>query len=329
MKKVAVTGGSGCLGRALVKQLVDDGYSVNLLTRHPEKVSGFGNQLVTLFTGGLDSGNTLRDFTANCDVIFHVAGKVHFVPQTKIEEQEFFVVNVEGTKSLLKAAQLNNVRRVVFYSTVGVYGKDADFHGDESSLCYPITSYAMSKFEAEKIILESGGNGGPEGVILRLPVVYGPGDKGNMAKLIKAVQYRLFFHFGKGESLRSMISSENAAVAAIKAAFEPNAANNVYCITDGYDPTMNELINAISEALGVNGRPIHIPEVLANTAGRCGDLIGKLINRSFPLNSDRVRKLSSSLTFSNMKAKQELGYQAQDTLMDGIRREVNWMINSK
>lgn len=164
----------------------------------------------------------------DCDIVFHLAGKVHSVPETKEEEKEFFRVNMEGTRNLLEAAKKNKVKRVVFYSTVGVYGKDADFHGDELSPCWPGSVYAKSKYQAEQLVLTSSNDGGPEGVVLRFPVVYGPLDRGNIAKLIKAVQSKLFFYFGDGNCLRSMISSGNAAEAAVRAAFEPKAANEVF-----------------------------------------------------------------------------------------------------
>jgi len=170
----------------------------------------------------------LNTLCIDCDIVFHLAGKVHSVPETKEEEKEFFRVNMEGTRNLLEAAKKNKVKRVVFYSTVGVYGKDADFHGDELSPCWPGSVYAKSKYQAEQLVLTSSNDGGPEGVVLRFPVVYGPLDRGNIAKLIKAVQSKLFFYFGDGNCLRSMISSGNAAEAAVRAAFEPKAANEVF-----------------------------------------------------------------------------------------------------
>ena len=106
-------------------------------------------------------------------------------------------MNVEGTMNLLEAAKRNRVKRVVFYSTVGVYGKDADFHGDELSPCQPGSVYAKSKYSAEQLIMNSSNDGGPEGVVLRFPVVYGPLDRGNVARLIKSVHGRYFFYFGE------------------------------------------------------------------------------------------------------------------------------------
>jgi len=165
----------------------------------------------------------------------------------------------------------------------------------------------------------------PEGGVLRFPVVYGLLDRGNVAAPIKAVRKKQFFYFGDGNCLRSMISSKNAAEAAVSAAFEPKAANEVFCVTDGRDYTMNELVDCICGALGMNWRPWHVPVKIAELAGKIGDFVKKEAGIVLPIDSDRVRKLSRSLTFSCDKAKEVLGYEAVETLEEGIRREVDWI----
>lgn len=160
---------------------------------------------------------------------------------------------------------------------------------------------------------------------MRFPVVYGPLDRGNVAALIKAVRKKQFFHFGDGNCLRSMISSRNAAGAAIKAAFEPRAANEVFCVTDGRDYTMNEVVDCICRSLGISWRPWHVPVKIAELAGKIGDLVKKEAGIALPIDSDRVRKLSRPLTFSCEKAKRVLGYEAVETLEEGIKKEVGWL----
>jgi len=323
--KVAVTGGTGCLGRPLVDKLIADGACLKLLTRLNDPSLNYPDNKIKIITGDINLPEALDMLCLDCDIVFHLAGMVHTVPGTTEEEQEFFRVNVEGTRNLLEAAKKNRVKRVVFYSTVGVYGKDADFHGDELSPCKPDSVYAESKYQAEQLVLNSSNVGGLEGVVLRFPVVYGPLDRGNVAKLIKAVQSKLFFYFGDGNYLRSMISSRNAAEAATRAAIEPRAANEIFCVTDGRDYTMNEFVDSICHALGTGWRPFHVPVLLADLAGRFGDILRKWAHVPFPIDSDRVRKLSRPLTFSCEKAKRVLGYESVETLEEGIGREVEWI----
>jgi len=322
---VAVTGGTGCLGRPLINKLIADGAYLKILILPNDSSLNYPDNKVEIVTGDLNSQDALDMLCLDCDIVFHLAGMVHSVPGTKEEEQEFFRVNVEGTRNLLEAAKKNGVKRVVFYSTVGVYGKDADFHGDELSPCKPGSVYAKSKYLAEQLVLNSSNDGGPEGVVLRFPVVYGPLDRGNVARLIKAVHSRFFFYFGDGNCLRSMISSKNVAEAAIKAAFEPKAVNQLFCVTDGRDYTMNEMVDSICHALGMSWRPYHVPGSLADLAGRFGGVLRKRAHIPFPIDSERVRKLSRPLTFSCEKAKRVLGYEPVETLEEGIRREVEWL----
>ncbi len=324
-KKVAVTGGTGCLGRPLIDKLIAGGAYLKLLTLPNDPSLNYPANKVEIITGDLNLPDALNSLCMDCDIVFHLAGMVHSMPGTKAEEEEFFRVNVEGTRNLLDAAKNNGVKRVVFYSTVGVYGKDADFHGDELSPCKPDSVYAKSKYQAEQLVLKSSNDGGQEGVVLRFPVVYGPLDRGNVAKLIKAMRKKLFFYFGDGNCLRSMISSRNAAEAAIRAAFEPKAANELFCVTDGRDYTMNEIVDSMCRALCMSWRPFHLPVSLADLAGRFGDVLRKCAHVPFPIDSDRVRKLSRPLTFSCEKAKRVLGYEAVETLEEGIRREVEWL----
>ena len=323
--KIAITGGTGCLGRPLLENLIGKGIDIQLLALPRDPIPDFIKRKVQILTGNLNSLETLKLLTKDCETIFHLAGKVHSIPGTKEEEENFYRVNVEGTKSLLKASKYNEVKKVIFYSTMGVYGPDADFHGDELSPCRPGSIYAKSKFQAEQLVLNSSNDCGPEGVVLRFPVVYGPFDRGNVAKLIKAVHRKLFVYLGDGSCFRSMISSKNAALAAVKAALEPKAANEVFCVTDGQDYTMNELIGSICHAMGTNWRPYHMPVLLAEMIGKLGDFLKKWSHISFPITSGNVRKLSRPLTFSCEKAKKVLGYEPVETLGKGIKREVEWL----
>jgi nucleoside-diphosphate-sugar epimerase len=320
--KVAVTGGTGCLGTALIQKLKAEGFGINLLV-HPQKA--FRTEVrVTPVTGRLDTPNALGRLTRDCAILFHLAAKVHSVPGNK-EEEDFFRVNAEGTRCLLEAAGANGVRRIIFYSTVGVYGKEAGFHGDEASPCNPRTAYSRSKYAAERLVLHAADQRGPEGVVLRLPVAYGPGDRGNVAALIRAIRCGYFVHFGDGSARRSMVSSANAADAALRAAIEPKAAGRTFCVTDGTDYSIRYLVETIRRVLG-SRRPIfRFPISVGHSLGVLGDIAEAVLGRPSPIDSARVKKLSTTLTFSCQKTREVLGYEPKITLEQGIREEVNWL----
>jgi nucleoside-diphosphate-sugar epimerase len=243
--RVSITGGTGCLGLPLINKFISIGANLKFLSLPDEADKTRLKQYGEIILGDINSESSLDLLTKNCDVVFHLAAKVHTIPRTKDEEQDFYKVNVEGTKKLLEAAKRNEVKRLIYYSTVGVYGKEFNFYGDELSPCNPNTVYSKSKYQAEKLVLESSKNGGPEGVVLRFPVVYGPEDRGNVARMIKAIRRNLFFYIGDGSAKRSIISSKNTAEAAFLSAFETDASNQIFCVTDGCDYSMEQLVDAI------------------------------------------------------------------------------------
>lgn len=308
-----------------MEKLIKCGLEIQILVLPSDKGMISWENKIRIIYGNINSFDALNSLTRSCDIVFHLAGKVHSIPGTGKEEDDFFQMNVEGTRNLLNATKKNRVKKVVFYSTVGVYGKNADFHGDEFSPCQPGSVYAESKHLAEQLVLNSYKNGGPNGIVLRFPVAYGPLDRGNVASLIKSIYHRYFFYFGNGNPLKSMISSRNAAEAAIKAAFEPKVANGLFCVTDGQDYRLQEIIEKICQAINTNWRPKHIPISLAKSLGKLGDLFERLTHYSMPINSSKVVKLSRPLTFSCEKAIQVLKYRPIENLYDGITKEVEWL----
>jgi len=318
---VALTGGTGCLGQPLLRRLLGNGHNVKLLVE-PNDHRIFPAENLSIISGTVNDEHALRELVEGSDIVFHLAAKVHEFHKTPSVEHEFHEINSEGTRLLVEISKQKKVKRIVFYSTVGVYGKDSNFHGDEISSCNPNNPYSQTKYMAERYVLESFKTGGPDGVVLRFPVVYGPFDRGNIFKLIEAVYKRQFFIIGNGKNLRSMISSENTAVAALLAGTHPKAANQIFCVTDGRDYTIEEILDTICTVLGFSCRPIHLPLFAAKTIGNIGDISETIFKWQAPLNTDRVRKLSSSLTFSCDKIQKELGYRPVQTLEEGIRDEV-------
>lgn len=319
--QVAITGGTGCLGRPLIRKLQSMGCSVRLLVSIGEVYPEFSTS-VQVVQGNINDEMAINKLLEGVALIFHLAAKVHDFSTGR--DSEFARINIEGTRLLLRQAGIAGVKRIIFYSTVGVYGKDGDFAGDEQSPCSPKNPYALSKYSAEQIVLSSG-LAGPGGVVLRFPMVYGEFDRGNMSRMIDAIKRHRFAALGPGLNLRSMISAVNAAEAAVLAGFAPNCAGKVYCVTDGVDYTLNQLIETICKCLGTSWRPPYVPIVIARILGMMGDVAEKILDRPMPFSMATVRKLSTSLTFSCEKIKRELGYIPVQSLAEGIAEEVKWI----
>lgn len=323
MPRVAITGGTGCLGRPLIRKLQNMGCFVRLLVP-PQEVAPVSLSGVEIVQGDINDEVATCRLLEGIELVFHLAAKVHDFFGGK--DSDFERINVCGTRLLMRQAGVAGVKRVVFYSTVGVYGRDGNFSGDEQSPCSPQNPYSASKYSAEQIVLSPPGGVVTEGVVLRFPVVYGELDRGNMAKMIDAIRRHRFVLFGPGLNRRSMISAVNAAEAAVLTGFGPNCAGKVYCVTDGVDYTLNQLVETICKCLDTPWRPPKIPIMIAKGIGEGGDVLGRFLSRPIPFGLATVRKLSTDLTFSCERIKSELGYKPVQSLEDGIMEEIKGLV---
>lgn len=319
---VAVTGGTGCLGRPLIQKLLSMGCYVRILveprTAIPSHFEG-----VDIIRGDILDPLAIDKLLKNAKCVFHLAAKVHdFIGSADLE---FMRINVDGTQLLLQKASKSGVKRLVFYSTVGVYGKDGEFHGDELSMCSPQNPYSMSKYAAEQLVLLPQKWGNLEGVVLRFPLAYGAFDKGNMFRMIDAIRRRRFAVFGTGLNVRSLVSSINATEAAVASAFSPGCGGNIYCVTDTIDYTLNQLVETICSGLKLSWRPPNIPHVVASALGVLGETVYGIMGKPPPFGIATVKKLTTNLTFSCEKIRRETGYAPIQTLADGIASEIAWL----
>lgn len=307
-----VTGATGCIGSALVSRLAKDGWQIVALVRDRGRAS-FLAQLpnVAIVEGSLGEPERLVEATRNCQTFFHLAAKVHAAPGTPAEE--FERDNIAGTRNALAAAIENRVERFVFFSSVAVYG-ESDEPLDESSSPKPTTAYGASKLEAERIVLAADEL---KSTVLRLPVVYGARDRGNVAKLVEAIRRNRYFIIGDGQNLKSMVAVENVVDAALLVADDRRAIGQTFIVTDAQHYSQTEIAETIAGLLGQK-QPARLPRWPLLLAGRTADLIGKLTGVNLPISYDRVCKLSSNTVFSAAKIERELGFKPRIVLREGL-----------
>lgn len=310
-----VTGATGCIGGALVARLSQQGWRVVALVRDRTR-AGFLNQWpnVEFVEGDLSAREGMAGAMRSCEVVFHLAAKVHAAPDTP--DSEFVQVNVNGTRNVVAAAIENCVRRFVLFSTVAVYA-ESDEVLDENSLTIPATSYGKSKLEAERIVCGSG----LDATVLRLPVVYGLRDRGNVAKLIDAIRFGRYFIVGNGRNLKTMVAVENVVDAALAVARDERACG-IYLVADGRPYSQAEIAETIADLLG-HRRPRKLPRGPLLLAGRAADLIRKLTGVALPISADRVIKLSNHTCFSAVRIERELGFKPCVELREGLAEVIN------
>ncbi len=235
-----------------------------------------------------------------CDTILHAAGKAHMVPTTVKEKQEFFNVNVLGTQNLLSGLEQapSLPKSFVFISTVAVYGLGSGVALDEHSALSATDPYGLSKIQAEKVIQEWCAKHNVICGILRLPLLVGANPPGNLGAMIKGIKRGYYFNIAGGVARKSMVMAEDVAKIIPKLA----EVGGTFNLTDGYHPSFLELSNSIARQLNKENI-LNIPFWLANSLARVGDQIPK-----FPINTIKLSKITSDLTFDDTKARRELGW---------------------
>jgi nucleoside-diphosphate-sugar epimerase len=287
---ILLTGASGFLGKT-IKEILKD---YNIIT------CGRSNAEVVV-----DLTNTVPVLPP-CNVVIHAAGKAHSVPKTKKEAASFFDVNLNGTANLLKGLKNSTLpTSFVFISSVSVYGLETGELIKENASLLAKDPYGKSKIQAEKLVQNWCEKNQIVCTILRLPLVAGTTPPGNLKAMIQGIKKRYYFNIGGGIARKSMVLAEDVAK------IIPVAANigGVYNLTDGCHPNFSELSQVIAKQLG-KSPPLNIPLWIAKLLAKAGDLIGT----QAPINSDKLKKLTSDLTFDDSKAQKLLGWKPTHVL---------------
>lgn len=283
-----VTGSTGFVGKALVKQL--------------------GERHVCLPTRS-DSANWTK-LLVGVDVVVHLAARVHVMRDTEVDPLAAFrSTNVEGTLNLARQALASGVKRFVFISSVKVNGESTQSGRafTETDAPDPQDAYGLSKLEAEQGLRQLAADSSMAVVIIRPPLVYGPGVKANFAALMSAVQHGWPLPLGAVHNLRSLVALDNLVDFIITCITHPQAANQTFLVSDGHDLSTTELVRGMAEVAGVSARLLPVP-VWALQAG--ATLLGK---------GDVVQRLCANLQVDISKARTLLGWLPPILVCEGLR----------
>ena len=285
MLKVLITGSSGFLGRHLTQLYVSQ--NVFELNRY------FGDYKISL-------ENEIPNFNEVYELVIHSAGKAHSIPKTESERKSFFDNNVGGTFNLLRGLEKSGVpKKFVFVSSVSVYGLNAGANINEEYPLLAKDAYGKSKIEAEQLIKNWCDENDVKFTVLRLPLLVGGNPPGNLGSMLKAIRKGFYFNIGGGKARKSMVLAEDVA----KVIGTASEVGGIYNLTDGYHPSFAELSNHISIQLG-KGKIRNMPMWCASIIANFGDLLGSKV----PLNTNKLKKITSDLTFDDSKAKEAFGW---------------------
>ena len=309
MIRVLVTGANGFIGQKLCTMMAaETSFQVRAATRQP--YAGLPDNIVV---GDLDAKTRWDEALKDVDVVIHLAARVHVMQETNANPLAAFrQVNVEGTRQLAKACLKHGVRRFVYLSSIKVNGeqtKDQPFRADD--LPGPVDPYGVSKLEAEQLLLQLANDSPLEVSIIRPPLVYGPGVKGNFERLIHLVKRRVPLPLGGINNQRSLVSVFNLIDLVICCVAHPEAKNRVFLVSDGEDLSTPELIREIARAVGVEARLVSIPVVLLAVLGR------------FLRKKAEVQRLTGSLQLDISSTCDFLDWSPPVLRREGLDRTVN------
>jgi len=311
---ILVTGATGFVGGAVARELTAQG-NMKVLAAVRQKCGNLPDSIEQYVVGGLASDTDYGDVFGDVDVVIHAAARVH-VMADKVQDPlaEFRNVNVDGTLHLARQAVQAGVKRFVFISSIKVNGEAT--HGQPfrpDDVVHPEGPYGLSKWEAEQGLFTLAAETGMDVVVIRPPLIYGPGVKANFLRMFQWVQRDIPLPLGAIHNQRSLVALENLVDFIVLCATHPRAANEVFLISDDEDVSTSDLLRKVAKALD---KPAHLIPVSVGLMRLAAKLIGK---------ENVAKRLFGSLQVDSSKACELLGWKPVISMDEQLKKTVGAM----
>jgi nucleoside-diphosphate-sugar epimerase len=313
MSHVLVSGANGFVGRALCRALIDGGHAVTGLVRHA------GGSIA----GTKEWVHAGHDFTRlgdawpqglKADCVVHLAARVHVMRDTAADPLAAFrATNVDGALRVAEAVRRNGGQRMVFVSSIkAVAETDPGRPLREDDPAQPEDAYGRSKLEAEQALARFGAETGLDIVVVRPPLVYGPGVRANFLRLMSAIAKGMPLPLGAIRARRSLLYVDNLAHALSCCVTDSRAAHGCFHVADGDDPTVTELAQALGQHLHKPARLVPVPADWLRTAGR--------LTHRLP----QVERLIGDLRVDTSHIRATLDWQPPYSTDEGLAATARW-----
>ncbi|MCA9482649.1 MAG: NAD-dependent epimerase/dehydratase family protein [Nitrospina sp.] len=327
MNPVAVTGASGFIGRNLCDHLREKGVPVRAIVRRPADTPQAGVDYRVLGADWEESA--LVQAFAGCEAVVHLAGRAHIMrdrEQNPLEQYRRH--NRDLALRAARAALKAGTRRFIFLSTVKVMGEKPGHYFPEQKP-EPTDPYGLSKWEAEQGLQEIFVPGQDSRcIVFRIPMVYGPGNKGNMLPLLDAATRDLPLPLAAAKGKRSLIFSGNlvsALFTSLTETPEPQPSLETFFLTDGHDLTSAELYDGLCRAASGKPRSFWIPEGLLRLGGQAGSVIKRLSGAGIPLNNAVIARLFDEYRFQAEHFSKRYNWQPPFSQQEAFQKTVAWL----
>lgn len=307
---ILVTGSSGLVGQSLTTQLLHAGYEVRGVARSsPPNLVGSRYEFAPI--GDFSEVSNWQSLLAGVSTIVHTIARVHIMDDKAVSPlEEFRKLNVQATLALAAQAAAEGVKRFIFISSIKVNGESTQDEKPflETDDTVPTDPYGLSKFEAEQGLLAIAQQTNMEVVIIRPPLIYGPGVKANFASMMKWVKRGIPLPFGAVDNKRSLIALENLVDFITRCIEHPKAANEIFLISDGQAISTTELMQVVAKAFG--NKPVLIP-IPVSFMQFAASMIGK---------QAVADRLFGTLEVDSTKARNLLGWQPVITMDEQLKK---------
>lgn len=324
--KTLVTGGTGFIGSHLVKALVEKRRDVRCLVRETSNAKFLEELGVELVYGDIMDKDSLKDAVKGVNIIYHLAGEVY-----SKRSNDYFKVNVKGTENLLEACLSEKIQKFIYFSSIAAIGPSPDRYIslNEGTPHNSINPYGRSKYEAEKLVMAFSEKHRIKVLVIRLPIVYGPGvnPSSRVSMLVQMIEKGLFKIIGSGDNLISLCYIDNLIEGVLLAEKKENSKSKIYHIADERPYTLNEVAKSIALEVGTNLGRFHMPIFIANIGAIVFTFLGKIFPSIPPFTLNTIKEVTSNWISDISLAKEELGFRPKIELKEGVKKTVSWFKN--
>jgi nucleoside-diphosphate-sugar epimerase len=312
---VAVTGGTGFIGRHLVRLLLSKDKSVRVFTRDIRKAKALLPEVAEYFEGDLSDAQQIRRFLSDADYVFHLASELK-------DKKLMYKTNVLGTKNILNSIRQTRPKKYIHLSSAGVTGQRKYLLIDEETPCSPCNEYEQSKLEAEEFVLEFAAQSDLPVAILRPTNVIGE-EKDNpedsFYQLIRQIKKNRFFYIGQGKGAANYVYVLDVAGALIFLSESDTANGAIFIINN--QSSMRDIVEHIKTCCQLSSQTVSLPFLPVLAAST----VVHAFYPGFVLSPSRVRALHSPYQYSSQKIEKQLGFRFEYGIKNGLKRTIEWL----